>query len=62
MRYLLRDLLRDVIDMARETGCWQILSIRERADLVTALLKEYPVFIQEIERSGTMLAFSRRAA
>jgi hypothetical protein len=38
MKYLLRDILRDAIEMAKETGIWQLLTLREKQEVVRYFL------------------------
>lgn len=51
MRYLLRDILRDAIDAAKESGIWQLLTAEEKEDVVTYFLREYGSVMEEIEAS-----------
>lgn len=52
MKYLLCDLLRDVIDAAKETGIWQLLTLREQGELVDHFLHEYRSMMEEAEAAG----------
>lgn len=49
MSYFLRDLFRDIIDTAKETGIWQMLTMQEREELVEHFLHEYRSMMDEAE-------------
>lgn len=47
MSYLLRDILRDTIVAAKETGIWQLLSLKEKEEVVKYFLLHYNSILEE---------------
>jgi len=49
MRYLLCELFRDTIEVAKETGVWQGLTEAEKNELVEEILREYGSIMDEAD-------------
>ena len=47
MMYLLRDIFRDVIDMAKEAGIWQTLTLHEKEEIVSYFLSHFDALMKE---------------
>lgn len=47
MKYSLRDMFRDVIEMARDAGIWQALTVDEKRSLVEYFLQHFDLLMQE---------------
>ena len=47
MKYSLRDMFRDVIEMAKDAGIWQALTVDEKRSIVEYFLQHFDVLMHE---------------
>lgn len=47
MNYLLKDVLRDAVDMAKQAGIWQLLTMKEKEETVRYISRNFGVLMNE---------------
>lgn len=61
MKYQLKDLMRDAVEAAKECGIWQLLSMKEKEDVVRYFLCNYDSLMEQATESGAGSDGNKRA-